>query len=239
MNAAKPVLLLLAVLTLQGCAHRGPYEEASDPLEPINRMVYTFNDKLDKYVLKPVAQRYQAHVPVVVRTGVRNFFSNLGEPLTIVNDVLQAKPAAAASDFMRFTFNTVFGVAGLFDVATGWDLPKHKEDFGQTFAVWGIGEGWYLVLPLLGPSNVRDTAGLPFNWQWDPVLYTERAVKYSASGLRVVSQRADLLTASKVLDAATLDPYISVREAYRQKRWSDQHDGEPPEPDFFDEELTD
>lgn len=233
------VLFLLGLVLLGGCAHRSPYKPANDPLEPVNRVVYKFNDKLDKYLLKPVAEGYKKAVPDPLRSGVRNFFSNLGEPLTLVNNVLQGRPAYAASDFMRFGFNSIFGVAGVFDVATGWGLPKHEEDFGQTFAVWGFGEGWYLVLPLLGPSNVRDAIGLPFNWQWDPLLFTERQLRYSAIGLRTVGTRADLLTATKVLDAAALDPYVSVREAYRQKRWSLEYDGEPPEPDFFDEELTD
>jgi len=238
-SVARMLLLPSLLVVVAGCAHRGPYEEAHDPLEPVNRVVYRFNDKLDRYVLKPVAQRYRDYVPVPVRKGVRNFFSNLGEPLTLVNNVLQAKPQAAASDFMRFTFNSVFGLAGVFDVASGWGLPRHHEDFGQTFAVWGFGEGWYLVLPLLGPSNVRDAVGLPFNWQLDPALYTGTRTRYSALVLRTISVRADLLSASRILDTAALDPYVSIREAYRQKRWSDEYDGNPPEPDFFDEELSD
>ena len=235
------ITLAVLVLLLQGCAVRSPYEDASDPLEPVHRAVYKFNDTFDRYLLRPVAEVYQDYVPGIARTGVRNFFANLEEPVTIVNQVLQGKPGHAAGDTMRFGFNTIFGVFGLMDVATGWGLEKHNEDFGQTFGVWGFGEGWYLVLPLLGPSTVRDTAGLPLEFQmgvwrfasertdaWGTVAY------YS---LLFVSKRADLLSASQVLDTAAVDEYLQVRAAYRQKRWYDIHDGEPPEPDFFDDEL--
>ena len=230
------IIVGFMVLT-SGCAHRAPYEEASDPLQSVNRAVYKFNDSLDRHLLKPVAQGYQSVVPSPVKIGVRNFFSNLGEPLTIINDLLQGKPTVMLSDIMRFSFNSTFGLGGVMDVATGWDLPQHKEDFGQTLATWGVGGGWYLMLPFLGPSNVRDTLALPFNTSFDPIVYTEPVTRFPAGILRVVSLRADLLNASQVLDAAALDPYISVREAYRQVRWNLVYDGDPPEPDFFDEVL--
>lgn len=226
------------VLLLQGCAVRSPYEDANDPLEPVNRAIYTFNDTFDRYLLRPVAERYQEYVPAVARTGVRNFFANLDEPVTIVNQVLQGKPGHAAGDTMRFGFNTIFGVLGLMDVATGWGLDKHDEDFGQTFGVWGFGEGWYLVLPLLGPSTVRDAAGLPLQFRMSFVSReTEGYARVGYYTLLFVSKRADLLSASQVLDTGALDEYLQVRAAYRQKRWYDIHDGEPPEPDFFDDEL--
>jgi phospholipid-binding lipoprotein MlaA len=226
-------------LLCSGCATRSPYEEANDPLEPVNRAIYTFNDYFDRGILKPVAKQYVRIIPGVARTGVRNVFNNLVEPITIVNDVLQGKAHQAASDTMRFGFNTIFGVAGLFDVSTGWGLERHREDFGQTFAVWGIGEGWYLVLPFLGPSNVRDGVGFVAAWKLQPVPYLvhDELTRYGIYALYFVSQRADLLSASEVLDTAALDPYLQVREAYRQKRWSDIHDGNPPESDFFDQEL--
>ncbi len=232
-------IVLLAVL-FAGCAVRSPYEDASDPLEPVNRAVYKFNDVLDRAVLKPVAQGYQDYVPSPARTGVRNFFNNIHEPITIMNNVLQGKPDRAAGDTMRFGFNTVFGVLGLFDVATGWGLERHDEDFGQTFGVWGFGEGWYLVLPLLGPSTVRDAAGtgVEFRFRLRPIArLTSGTTQYAATGLFFISKRADLLSASEILDTAALDEYLQVREAYRQRRWSEIHDGDPPEPDFFDEEL--
>jgi phospholipid-binding lipoprotein MlaA len=222
-----------------GCATRTPYEDASDPLEPVNRAIYTFNDYFDRGILKPVAQQYVRFVPDAARTGVRNVFNNLVEPITIVNDVLQGKGHQAAGDTMRLIFNTTFGVLGLMDVSTGWGLERHREDFGQTFAVWGFGEGWYLVLPFLGPSNVRDGIGVVAAWKMQPVPYLvdDTTTRYGIYALYFVSQRADLLSATEVLDTAALDPYLQVREAYRQKRWSDIHDGHPPEPDFFDQEL--
>lgn len=230
--------VLLAVLST-GCAVRSPYQEASDPLEPVNRAVYTFNDKLDRVLLKPVAQGYEKVVPATARTGVRNFFNNLYEPLNVLNNALQGKGHDAVKDTMRFGFNTTFGVLGLIDVASGWDLPRRQEDFGQTFAVWGAGEGWYLMLPLLGPSTGRDALGLIPEYELDPIRYIadDTTTRFAARGLFLISKRADLLSASKVLDTAALDPYLQVREAYRQQRWNLIHDGNPPEPDFFDEEL--
>lgn len=234
-----PVWIVLLALTAGGCATRSPYEDVSDPLEPVNRAVFEFNDFFDRAILKPVAQGYEKVVPGLARTGVRNFYSNIREPITIVNGALQGKGGQAASDTMRFGFNTIFGVLGLFDVSTGWGLEQHDEDFGQTFAVWGFGEGWYLVLPILGPSNVRDAVGLVPEWKMDPIRYLvdDDTTRYAAYGLLFVSERADLLTATEVLDAASLDPYLQVREAYRQQRWNLIHDGNPPEPEFFDDEL--
>lgn len=226
------------MVVLAGCAVRPPYKEANDPLEPMNRAIYKFNDVLDRAVLKPVAEGYQDYIPSPMRTGVRNFFFNLYEPFTIVNNALQGKPGDAAGDTMRLIFNTTFGVFGLFDVATGWGLEPHKEDFGQTFGVWGVGEGWYLMVPLLGPSTGRDAPGLVLEYKFDPINYLTSGVpRYAATGLLLISKRAELLSASEVLDAAAVDAYLQVREAFRQKRWNEIHDGDPPEPDFFDEEL--
>jgi phospholipid-binding lipoprotein MlaA len=230
--------ITLLIVVLAGCAVRPPYEEANDPLEPLNRAIYKFNDVLDRAVLKPVAEGYQDYIPSPMRTGVRNFFFNLYEPFTIVNNALQGKPGDAAGDTMRLIFNTTFGVFGLFDVATGWGLEPHKEDFGQTFGVWGVGEGWYLMVPLLGPSTGRDAPGLVLEYKFDPIKYLTSGVpRYAATGLLFISKRAELLSASEVLDAAAVDEYLQVREAFRQKRWNEIHDGNPPEPDFFDDEL--
>ena len=230
--------IVLLSLLFAGCAVRSPYEEVRDPLEPVNRVIYKFNDGLDRLVVRPVAEGYQNYIPSPARTGVRNFFNNIYEPLTIINNILQGKGDHAAGDTMRFGFNTIFGVLGLFDVATGWGLEMHKEDFGQTFGVWGFGEGWYLMLPLLGPSTVRDAAGLPLEWQVDLLARnTSGVTRYSAYSLLFVSRRADLLSASDVLDSGAVDPYLQLREAYRQKRWYDIHDGNPPDEDFSDEEL--
>lgn len=232
--------IALLIVVLAGCAVRPPDEPASDPLEPLNRAVYKFNDVLDRAVLKPVAQGYQDYIPSPLRTGVRNFFFNLYEPFTIVNNALQGKPGDAAGDTMRLIFNTTFGVFGLFDVATGWGLQPHQEDFGQTFGVWGMGEGWYLMLPLFGPSTGRDAPGVVLEYIFDPISNTTSGVpRYAAAGLLLISERAELLSASDVLDTAAVDEYLQVREAFRQQRWNDIHDGNPPEPDFFDKELFD
>jgi phospholipid-binding lipoprotein MlaA len=238
LRTKKIAWVVLLSLLFAGCAVRSPYEEASDPLEPVNRVIYKFNDGLDRLVIKPIAEGYQEYIPSPARTGVRNFFNNINEPLTIVNNILQGKPDQAAGDTMRFGFNTTFGVLGLFDVATGWGLEMHKEDFGQTFGVWGFGEGWYLMLPVLGPSTVRDAAGLPLERQLDLVeRNTSDTTRYAAYALLFISKRADLLSASDVLDSGSVDPYLQVREAYRQKRWFDIHDGNPPDEDFSDDEL--
>ncbi len=241
MKTSGKLIVGMAALALlsSGCATRSPYQDASDPLEPVNRAIYSFNDYFDRGVARPVARGYVRVVPDFARTGVRNFFHNLLEPVTIVNAALQGKAHQTVSDTLRFGFNSLFGVFGVFDVSTGWGLPRHREDFGQTFATWGFGEGWYLVLPFLGPSNVRDGVGLiPASYvQPVPYLTDDPYVRWGAYGLYYISQRADLLSASNVLDAAAIDAYLQVREAYRQKRWRDIYDGKPPEPDFFDEEL--
>lgn len=234
-------LLVLASLALVigACAVRPPYESADDPLQPMNRVIYTFNDKVDRFALKPIAKGYKKVVPHPLRTGVTNFFSNLKQPVVIVNDLLQGQVLQTGSDTSRFIWNSTVGLAGVLDVATPMGLPAHNEDFGQTFAVWGFGEGWYLVLPFLGPSTVRAAAGLPLEWELDPVYRTQRiALRNSANALRIVNTRANLLGASRILETAALDPYLYSREAYRQYRWNQIYNGNPPPPpppDFGDD----
>jgi phospholipid-binding lipoprotein MlaA len=235
MSSKEVVTATLALLLVAGCAQRPPHKDAADPLEPINRAIYTFNDKVDEYALKPVAEGYERVTPQPVRRSVSNFFGNLEEPIVIVNGALQGKFHQAASDSARFIFNTTFGIVGLFDVATSMGHPRHNEDFGQTFGVWGFGEGWYLVLPFLGPSTVRDTGGRLVNNQMDLVAQHEEVRERNAAiALRVVDTRAGLLGAGRVRDTAALDPYLYTREAYRQFRWNRIHDGNPPLPDFDD-----
>lgn len=224
--------VVLALLTT-GCAHIAADDDSHDPLEPVNRAVYRFNDTFDRALLKPAARAYDKITPRPVQTGVGNFFSNLNEPVVIVNDFLQGKGTQGASDAARLLFNTTFGVLGLIDVATPMGHPRHDEDFGQTFAVWGAGEGWYLVLPFLGPSTVRDAAGLPPQFMLDPVLrHNEVRERNSLYALRAVDRRARLLGASRVRDTAALDEYLFTRDAYRQHRENLIYDGNPPAAKF-------
>ncbi len=234
--SARSGLLLLALLGLAGCATGG---DPRDPLEPMNRGIYKFNDAADKAILKPVAQGYKAVVPKPVRSGVTNFFSNIDDVLVAVNNVLQFKFNDAMSDVGRVIANTTFGVAGVFDVATGWGMPKHNEDFGQTLGAWGVGDGPFLMLPLLGPSNVRDAAGLLVYYRLDPVVNLHNVpARNSLTALRFVDRRARLLDAEKVLDEAALDPYTFLRDAYIQQRRNLVHDGNAPAEKYDEDKDT-
>jgi phospholipid-binding lipoprotein MlaA len=224
----------LSLSLLGGCATTG---NPRDPLEPLNRAVYTFNDGFDALLVKPAAEFYRFIVPEFARTGVSNFFSNINDVIVAVNSLLQGKVTQAGSDVGRLLVNSTVGVLGLFDVATGMGLEKHNEDFGQTLGYWGIGDGPYLVLPFLGPSNVRDTVG----WFGDiytwPISYIEDdRTRYILTGFRFVTWRADLLEASRILETAALDPYEFVRDAYIQRRRNLIYDGRPPpDEDDFEE----
>ncbi len=228
---------LAGILALAGCATA---TDPRDPIEPINRGIYKFNDTVDKAVLKPVAQGYKAVLPSPVRTGVTNFFGNIDDVFTALNNALQFKFQRATSDLMRVVFNTTFGIAGIFDVATSFGLEKHDEDFGQTLGYWGVGDGPFLMLPFLGPSNVRDTVGLAAYYQLDPVTNLDHIpTRNSLTALRAVDHRARLLDAEKVLDEAALDPYTFLRDAYIQHRRSVIHDGNPPREKLLDDEEPD
>jgi phospholipid-binding lipoprotein MlaA len=217
-------------------------QSAGDPFEGFNRAMYTFNDKLDRYVLKPVAKGYRAVLPEVARKGVSNFFGNLHDPGIMVNNLLQGKFTQAASDLGRFLVNSTVGIVGLFDVATYAGLEKHDEDFGQTLAVWGVGEGAYLVLPVLGPSNLRDGFGLIPDWELYPPTYIkDDGTYYGLLAVELVNRRTQLLDASDILEqAAGQDPYVFVREAYRQRRHNLVYDGNPPtlppDPSLFEDD---
>jgi phospholipid-binding lipoprotein MlaA len=227
MNAFRTSALLLASLfLLGGCATNG---DRRDPLEPLNRGIYQFNEAVDKAAIKPVAQAYKEVLPQPVRTGVANFFSNLDDVLVLLNDLLQFKLEQAASDFSRVVWNTTVGIAGLIDVGSKMDLEKHNEDFGQTLGYWGIGDGPYLMLPILGPSNLRDTAGRVVDWQFDLVTnYYDVPVRNTATVVKVVDTRSRLLQTDKILDEAAIDPYVFMRDAYLQRRRNLVHDGNPP-----------
>ncbi|APW39319.1 ABC transporter [Rhodoferax koreense] len=222
---------LMALLVLSGCA-TGPDANPRDPLEPFNRGVYKFNDAVDTAVVKPVATAYTKVTPQLVRTGVTNFFSNLSEPWSFINNVLQGKGQAAGDNFGRFVLNTVFGVFGLADPASDIGIERHREDFGQTLGRWGVPSGPYLVLPLLGPSTVRDTAALPVDYTGNPLTYVEDdGARIGLYVLRAVNARANLLRAGNVLDEAALDKYSFNRDVYLQVRRNEVYDGNAPDPD--------
>ncbi|UCE88772.1 MAG: VacJ family lipoprotein [Pseudomonadota bacterium] len=224
------VSVSVSMALLTGCA---TIQDPRDPLEPVNRELFEFNKDFDDAIGKPIAEAYQKGVPRVMRTGVSNFFSNLGDVVVILNDILQLKFEQAMKDTMRFTANTVFGALGLIDVATPMGLPKNNEDFGQTMATWGVGNGPYMVLPFLGPSTVRDAAGLYVDFQVAPILQIEEdALRYAVVGLRLVDIRAQALGVTRILDEAALDQYAFMRDAYLQLRLNQVYDGNPPREKF-------
>jgi phospholipid-binding lipoprotein MlaA len=225
--------LLLAALALAGCAHTPP-DDPSDPLEGWNRGVYKFNTVADKYVLRPVARGYDKVTPAPVKTGIGNFFQNLLYPTVIVNDLLQLKLKQFGQDTGRLVINTLIGWGGIFDIATQAGLPAHDEDFGQTLGYWGVGPGWYLMLPLLGPSDNRDLIGAVGDWHTNPLTYVDEDDEDWAVGagvLQAVHGRANLLDFDKVLEQQ-IDPYVFVRSIYLQNRLNKVHDGNPPKEEF-------
>lgn len=226
MNWIKLLSLTGLALALTGCAHAPP-DDPRDPLEGFNRAMFSFNRTADKYVLKPVATSYRKVTPELAQRGINNFFENLEEPRTIVNGVLQAKFGQAASDTGRFLLNTTAGFAGLVDVATHAGLEKHDEDFGQTLGHYGVGEGWYLMLPLLGPASNRDLVGRVGDYPTGVTPYIESPESFGVTGLNLLDTRAQFLDADSLIDNA-LDPYIFVRTAYLQQRLSKVYDGMPP-----------
>jgi phospholipid-binding lipoprotein MlaA len=210
--------LAFAVATLAGCSTvQTPMK--GDPFEGFNRTMFTVNDTVDKYALKPVAQGYQWAVPQPVRTSVTNFFSNIGDVYIAANNLLQLKITDGVEDIMRVAINTLFGVGGLFDVATLANLPKHDSDFGLTLGHYGVPPGPYLVLPLFGPSTVRDGAGLIVDHYGNPLTYVNpSSVSWALYGVHLVDTRANLLATGDLLSGAALDKYSFVRNAYLQRR---------------------
>jgi phospholipid-binding lipoprotein MlaA len=217
MNLRNTALALVASGLITGCA-TGPDRKPGDPFEPVNRVVFKFNDSVDQYIAVPVAKGYQKVTPQPLRTAVSNFFSNLGDLTNAANALLQLKITDATEDIMRFAFNSTFGLGGLLDWATPAGLPKHHQDFGLTLGHWGIPSGPYLVLPLFGPSTVRDSMGLIVDVKFNPLNYMEPAVRNPLYVLQFVSTRSDLLGATNLLEQAALDKYSFVRDAYTQQR---------------------
>jgi phospholipid-binding lipoprotein MlaA len=224
--------LLLGVSVLAGCAS-GPNANPHDPLEPFNRGVYQFNDAVDTAVFKPVATAYRDVTPRLVRQGVGNFFGNLQDAWSAVNSALQLNGSATSDNLGRFMVNTFIGVGGLFDVASDLGIQKQTKDFGLTLGHWGVGPGPYLMLPLLGPSTVRDTAALPVDSQGDMLgSLMDVPTRNTTMAVRIVDRREGLLKATEMLDRIALDKYSFVRDAYLQRRRSAVYDGNPPEDDY-------
>lgn len=240
MQRSKPFVSCLAaalILVLGGCAHLPP-DEPSDPLEVVNRGVFKFNQTADKYVLRPVATGYRNYLPGPVRNGVSNVLSNLFYPTVIVNDFLQGKFVQGGKDVGRFFLNSTVGLAGILDVATPVGLPENDEDLGQTLGRWGVGEGWYLMIPLLGPTTVRDGIGRIGDTFTAPPTYMNDEGAIAINVVNVVDTRAGLLDADKFLEES-FDPYLFLRTAYLQRRQNLVFDGNPPKPEYDFDDFDD
>ncbi|MCL4722506.1 MAG: VacJ family lipoprotein [Gammaproteobacteria bacterium] len=240
----RPALTLCAALLLAGCATQGTVSttEPNDPFEPVNRAMYKLNDLGDRYLLRPMAVGYERALPLQIRSGVRNIFSNLLYPVTIVNDLLQGKWAQTGRDGARFVVNSTIGLAGIFDPATRIGLTENDEDFGQTLGKWGVAEGPYLVIPVFGPRTVRDGVGSLADLPLTPFLAVfgdETSVRLGAYVLYSVDGRSRLLDVDQqVFDA--FDPYAFVRDAYLQNRRYRVLDGNVPEDaDLYPEDFDD
>lgn len=222
------LLALCVVLALQACASV-PNADARDPWESMNRRIYAFNDVLDNVAIKPAAKVYTQVLPSPVRTGIHNFLGNLGDVWSMVNSALQLKGQATVETLMRIQVNTFLGLGGVLDVATEMRLDKRKEDFGQTLGHWGVKPGPYVVLPIFGPSTLRDTLAMPLDIKGDLVQqFNDPSTRNALSVTRVMDVRSGLLQTLDVIKAAALDPYTFVRDGYLQKRESDVYDGNPP-----------
>ncbi|MCK9516863.1 MAG: VacJ family lipoprotein [Ottowia sp.] len=223
-----PVLAALALLLLAGCATVA-YPDPADPLESYNRSMTSFNETVDGALFRPVATLYSDAVPRPVQTGVGNFFDNLGDAWSLVNNVLQGKPEGALHSFWRVVINTTIGLGGVLDPATEMRLQRHREDFGQTLGRWGFGPGPYVVLPFFGPSTLRDSLALPVDLMGHPLYHVNDVpVRNSLTALRIIDLRSRVLGVDDLLTGAALDPYSFKRDAFLQKRRSDVYDGNPP-----------
>lgn len=232
MHAARILTLATALLAFASCATPPPaddpeavaeFRENNDRMEPTNRALFAAHEAIDRSVLQPIAEAYRAVVPGPVRDGVRNVLGNLRAPVILANDVLQGETERARITLGRFMVNTVFGLGGIIDMARIWGVHGHSEDFGQTLAVWGVGEGPYIFIPILGPSNLRDAFGFGVDFMTNPINYLGQGVVVEALGwtrlgMTVVDTREELLDAIDGVRQTSLDPYTTLRSAYRQRR---------------------
>lgn len=244
-------LALIVATFVAGCTSPPPasdpdaladYRETADPLEPTNRVFYAVNNGLDTVILRPLAIAYRYAIPEVVRTHTHDFLTNLSSPVVLANDIFEAKPRRAGTTLMRSLINTTVGVGGVFDVATDWGYPARDGDFGVTLALWGVPEGPFLFLPVLGPSNPRDAAGFGVDIALDPLTYlgqgtTVSALKYAREGVAAIDTRSRFLDDIDKIKSTALDPYATFRSLYRQHRRSQvetlSHDDEPTTPAWF------
>lgn len=234
MSIRRIMSLAALALALTGCATSGAHPQ--DPFEGFNRTMFRFNEAVDEAVLKPVAKGYQSVTPSFVQTVVGNFFGNLGDVWTAANNLLQGNLHEGLSDVMRVATNTVLGLGGVLDIASEAGMTKHKEDFGQTLGAWGVPAGPYVVLPLLGPSTVRDTAALPADFAGDPWVYADPVrVRNTGSVLRIVDERAALLGASNLMEDVALDNYAFMRDAWLQRRESMVGRNTSSRPSYYDD----
>ncbi len=234
-------MLLFALGLLHGCATLEGPENPDDPFESYNRGMFAFNEAADRYVIKPVAEGYNAVMPETLSAGVTNFFSNIDDIVVLVNELFQLKFEAAIKTSGRLVYNTVFGLFGLVDVASDWGLRKQNEDFGQTLAYWGVPAGPFVVLPLVGPSTVRDTAGLAVDWRYFDPVFNRQTLRQSLLTLSVkyIDLRAGLIAASNIIDETVPDKYAFIRDAWLLRREYLIYDGDPPDDEFSEEELFD
>lgn len=239
-----PLAVCLVGFALSGCAGNQAQQDSEseatvyDPLEPLNRKMYAFNEGLDKVALKPLAKGYKKVVPKPVRRGFANIFSNLGTPRSALNNFLQGKPKRGFSELGRFLFNSTLGIGGIFDIASAGGVDRYSESFGETLAVWGMPEGPYLVLPFFGPHSALSATALPVDFYTDLNPHLKTPIRDRLYFFRTMDTRVKLLAAESFLEKST-DPYISLRESFRQNRTFKVHDGDPPEEDLLDDELFD
>jgi len=240
-----PVLFCAFCLILSGCASHveqgdGSDTAAYDPFETFNRKMYNVNNSIDRALIKPVAKGYKRFVPAPIRRGFANVFANFGAPRSALNNFLQGKPKRGFNELGRFLFNSTLGIGGIFDVATAGGMERYDESFSQTLAVWGLPEGPYLVLPILGPHTALDSAGLPVDYYSDLNAHLSAGVRDKLYLFRLVDARARLLAAETFLEKSN-DPYISLRESYLQNREFRIYDGNPPADteELLDEEMLD
>jgi phospholipid-binding lipoprotein MlaA len=238
-------VLCAALGGLSACATADVSDESTekvayDPLEKMNRKMFSFNKALDKAALKPLATGYRKVVPSPVRRGITNFFSNLTTPRSALNNFLQGKPKKGFNELGRFLFNSTLGIGGLFDVAGAGGMERYDEGFGQTLAVWGVADGPYLVLPIFGPNMASDVLALPVDYYSDIwTYYDDSSVKSKVWALRIIDVRYRLLAADSILDESQ-DPYVTMRESYRQNRLFRIYDGDPPaDEEFYNDEMFD